>query len=123
MDSARLKNWARESRHRRVRKKVHGTPDRPRLCVFRSNRHIYAQIIDDTQGRVLTAASSLCKELRVQMKEEEGKIAQGRLVGRYLAQQALKGNVKKVVFDRGGYRYCGRLKALAEAAREGGLDF
>ena len=123
MKKTTLKYLARKRRHKRVRRKVRGTPLRPRLSVFRSNKHIYAQIIDDTQGTVLAAASSLSKELREQLKEGTKKTVQGRLVGLFLSKLALDRNVKAVVFDRGGYKHAGRLKALAEGAREGGLDF
>lgn len=121
MGKAKLKNIARKARHRRLRKKVFGTPERPRLCVFRSNKHIYAQLVDDSRGRVLAAASSLSEESG--QKSEKGKIAQGALVGAALAKAALEKKLKKVVFDRGGYSYHGRVKALADGAREGGLEF
>lgn len=113
---------ARQHRHRRVRKRVAGTPERPRLSVYRSNEHIYAQIIDDESGRTLCAASTIDRELR-------GKLASGsnvdaaRAVGNLLAQRAVAKGISKVAFDRGGYLYHGRVAALAEAAREGGLDF
>ncbi len=123
MGDAELKKLARQRRHKRARKRLRGTSERPRLSVFRSNRHIYAQIVDDSQGRVLASASSLSPDLRKQLKNEKGKITQGRLVGLSLAEEALRIEVKRVVFDRGGYKYGGRLKALADGAREGGLDF
>jgi large subunit ribosomal protein L18 len=105
--------------HRRIRKKVRGTPERPRLCVFRSLRHIYAQVIDDTRGHTLAAASSLEKGRTI----SGGNVAGAREVGRLIAERALAKGIRKVVFDRGGYRYHGRVKALAEAAREAGLEF
>jgi len=105
-------------RHRRIRGKIKGTSERPRLCVFRSNRYIYGQIIDDSQGRTLVSAS----DLKIK-KEKSKKVERAKEVGRLIAQKALKAGVKKVVFDRGGYRYHGRVKALAEGAREGGLEF
>ena len=109
---------ARLRRHRRVRGKVSGTPERPRLAVFRSNRGIAAQLIDDTSGKTLAAASWL------QLKGAKGsKTDQAAAVGKLLAQNAKKADVETVVFDRGGYLYHGRVKALADAAREGGLKF
>ncbi len=113
---------ARKRRHRRVRKKVHGTPERPRLNVYRSLQHIYAQIIDDEAGVTLVAASTIDKELRAAMTGKT-KTEQARLVGQKVAERALAQGIRRVVFDRGGYRYFGRVKALAEGAREGGLEF
>ncbi|HFC10456.1 MAG TPA: 50S ribosomal protein L18 [Chloroflexi bacterium] len=113
---------ARIRRHLRVRKKIHGTPERPRLNVFRSLGHIYAQVIDDEAGRTLVAASTIDKELRAQM-EGLNKTEQARLVGKAIAERALAVGIKTVVFDRGGYQYIGRVKALADGAREGGLEF
>jgi len=106
---------ARKRRHERVRNRVEGSPERPRLCVYRSNQHIYAQIIDDTIGHTLASASSL----GVGGANVEGAIAVGKLI----AEKAKEAGVEKVVFDRGGYLYHGRIKSLADAAREGGLDF
>ena len=111
---------ARLRRHLRVRKKVEGVAERPRLAVFRSLSHIYAQVIDDDSGRALVSASSLEKELR---GEKGAKTEKAKKVGALVAQRALAAGVKKVVFDRGGFIYHGRVKALAEAAREGGLQF
>ncbi len=112
----------RQVRHRRVRKKVAGRPEQPRLCVFRSLRFIYAQIIDDAGGKTLVAASS-----QEAVKEAGGEIrpktALSGAVGTLLAQRAREQGITRVVFDRGGYKYHGRVKALAEAAREGGLEF
>jgi len=113
---------ARKRRHRRVRKKIFGTPERPRLCVFRSLKHIYAQIIDDTIGHTLVAASTLDPALREKIKGKT-KTEQAREVGLLLAQKALAKGITKVAFDRGGYKYHGRVKALAEGARKGGLEF
>ncbi len=113
---------ARKRRHRRVRKKVHGTPERPRLNVFRSLNHIYAQIIDDESGVTLVAASTIDRALREQCKGLT-KTEQAKLVGRLVAERALAKGIKRVVFDRGGYKYHGRVKALAEASREAGLEF
>ena len=113
---------AREKRHRRVRLKVSGTGTRPRLSVFRSLEHIYAQIIDDTQGRTLVAASTLEPEVRVQL-EGKTKAAEAALVGELLAKRAAVQGIDQVVFDRGGFLYHGRVRALAEAARAAGLRF
>jgi large subunit ribosomal protein L18 len=113
---------ARIRRHRRVRKKVVGTPERPRLNVFRSLNHIYAQVIDDSRGHTLVAASSIDPALRDQLKGLT-KTQQAAQVGRLLAERALRAGIQRVVFDRGGYKYHGRVKALAEASREGGLEF
>lgn len=109
-------------RHLRIRKKVRGSPIRPRLAVFRSNQHIYAQIIDDTKGHTLVAASDLDKEIRTEAIGKR-KTERAALVGRLLAQRAKAAGIEKVVFDRGGFAYHGRVKALADAAREGGLQF
>ena len=116
------RNVMRRRRHRRVRKKVVGTPEQPRLNVFRSLKHIYAQIIDDSRGHTLVAASTLDPELRPKLNGLK-KTEQARLVGELVARRALERGLKKVVFDRGGYLYHGRVKALAEAARKVGLDF
>ena len=113
---------ARVRRHQRVRKQVQGTPDRPRLNVFRSEAEIYAQVIDDEAGHTLVSASSIDQELRARMGALK-KTEQARLVGTAVAERAKAKGITKVVFDRGGYRYIGRVKALADAAREGGLDF
>jgi large subunit ribosomal protein L18 len=113
---------ARERRHVRIRNKVRGTNLRPRLCVFRSSQEIYAQIIDDEKGHTLTSASSIDGELRSKadgLKKSE----QARLVGSSIAERAKKIGISQVVFDRGGFRYIGRVKALADAARESGLEF
>ncbi len=112
----------RLARHRRVRRKASGTPDRPRLCVFRSLRQIYAQVIDDVRGHTIAFASSLEPEIR-SSAEQTAKGELSKLVGVAIAQRTLNTGATKVVFDRGGYKYHGRVKALAEAAREGGLDF
>lgn len=122
MNTAQQTREARERRHRSVRKKVVGTPERPRLNVFRSLRHVYAQIIDDSVGHTIISASSLDKEL-VTMCDGCKKAEEARIVGKVLAERALAKGVKQVVFDRGGYQYHGRVKALAEGAREGGLEF
>ncbi len=113
---------ARKNRHARVRAKLRGTPDRPRLCVFRSLNHIYAQIIDDSKGHTLVCASSLEQELR-EKANGSVKLARASMVGDLMARRALDLGVSSVVFDRGGYKYHGRIKALAEAARQAGLKF
>jgi large subunit ribosomal protein L18 len=111
---------AREKRHERIRLVISGTPERPRLAVYRSARHIYAQVIDDSRGHTLAAASSLEAGLRT---ERSNKSERAKAVGRLLAERAVAAKVNSVVFDRAGYRYHGRVRALAEAAREAGLDF
>jgi large subunit ribosomal protein L18 len=113
---------ARIRRHRRVRKYVLGTPERPRLCVFRSLAEIYAQVIDDKAGVTLAAASSVDHELRAKLQGLT-KIEQAKQVGQLVAERAKSKGIEQVVFDRGGFRYMGRVKALADAAREAGLDF
>jgi large subunit ribosomal protein L18 len=118
MDTAKAKRAARLRRHRRVRRRVAGTAERPRLAVFRSNRQIYAQLIDDRSGRTLAAAGSLA-----QPGGDGDKKAAARRVGEELASKAKAAGIASVVFDRGGYQFHGRVRALAEAAREGGLDF
>ena len=118
------KNEVRLKRHTRVRKRVHGTPERPRLNVYRSDNNIYAQVIDDLAGRTLAAASSLDSTLRSgDNKSAGGNIAAARSVGALIADRAKSAGITKVVFDRGGYLYHGRVKGLAEAARENGLEF
>lgn len=113
---------ARKSRHDRVRAKVKGSSERPRLCVFRSLSHIYAQIIDDVKGHTLAFASTLDREVKEQA-DGKVKLEKAGLVGTLMARRALEIGIEQVVFDRGGYKYHGRVKALAEAAREGGLKF
>lgn len=116
------KEEARKRRHKRVRKKVSGSSDIPRLNVFRSTKHIYAQIIDDLSGRTLVSASTIDSDLKDRVKSG-GNIEAAKLVGSLVAERAVSHTIKKVVFDRGGYLFHGRVKALAEAAREGGLIF
>jgi large subunit ribosomal protein L18 len=108
--------------HHRIRKNLTGTDTRPRLCVFRSNKHIYAQIVDDSKGTTITAASSLDTDTKGQVKNG-GNIAAAKAVGTAVAKRALEKGIKAVLFDRGGYIYHGRVKALADAAREAGLKF
>lgn len=114
------KNVVRKKRHARVRTKLSGTAGRPRLNVFRSNQHIYAQVIDDVNGVTLASASTLDKELSL---EGTSNVAAAQKVGELVAKRAVEKGVSEVVFDRGGYLYHGRVKALAEAAREAGLQF
>ena len=116
------RNAHREQVHRRVRRRVAGTPARPRLCVYRSLGHIYAQVIDDLGGRTLVSASSLDKETRAQTKGG-GNVAAAKVVGKVIAERARAAGIQQVVFDRGGYMYHGRVQALANAAREAGLNF
>lgn len=122
MATKKSRSVARERRHQRVRKTVQGTADRPRLSVFRSVAEIYAQVIDDEAGQTLASASSIDNELRAKMDTLK-KAEQARLVGKAVAERARAKGITKVVFDRGGFRYIGRVKALADAAREGGLEF
>lgn len=111
------KRQARARRHRRVRKKVHGTEERPRLCVYRSNRHLYAQVIVDDRGHTLVAASTR------QSGRPNATRAEARELGKRVAELCLAKEVRRVVFDRGGYRFHGRVREVAEGAREGGLEF
>lgn len=120
MTTVASRSAARQKRHRRIRLRISGTPERPRLAVFRSLKHIYAQVIDDTVGRTLAAASTLEPELR---GSRLTKTEEARLVGRLVAERAKGAGVERVVFDRAGYKYHGRVAALAAAAREAGLDF
>jgi len=112
----------RERRKARIRKRISGTPERPRLSVFRSARHIYAQVVDDTGGGTLAAASTLSPDLRGTL-ETDDKTGAAKKVGALIAKMCLERKVEKVVFDRNGFLYHGRIKALAEAAREAGLNF
>jgi large subunit ribosomal protein L18 len=113
---------ARARRHLRVRKNLNGTAERPRLNVFRSLSGIYAQVIDDQSGRTLVSASSADRDLREKLKGMK-KAEQAKLIGKTVAERAKDKGIQTVVFDRGGYRYIGRIKALADGAREGGLQF
>jgi large subunit ribosomal protein L18 len=124
--SARVRKLSRDLHrkrvHERVRTKVEGTPERPRLCVYRSLGHIYAQIIDDRSGKTLISASSVDKETK-KILQGGGNVAAAKVIGKAIAERAKAAGVAKVVFDRGGYKYHGRVKALADAAREAGLQF
>jgi len=122
MAKNKSRSVARIRRHRRVRKHVSGTPERPRLNVFRSLNEIYAQVIDDEAGHTLVAASTVEGELRSKL-EGLTKTEQAKMVGQLVAERAKDKGIETVVFDRGGYRYIGRVKALADGAREGGLQF
>jgi len=119
------RNTLRARRHNRVRAKVSGTTERPRLSVFRSNAHIYAQLIDDTKGRTLASANDreLPKEMKKTSQDVQARIHSAKAVGLVIAKMAQEKKISQVVFDRGGYIYTGRIRALAEGAREGGLIF
>jgi large subunit ribosomal protein L18 len=121
--SAANRTKARLIRKKRVRKKIRGIPEKPRLCVFRSAQHIYAQLIDDSTGKTLAEASSLSKDLSQKITGKGGNKEAAVIVGKAIAEQALKNKIKKVVFDRNGFLYHGRVKALSEASREHGLEF
>lgn len=116
------KEAGRARRHARIRRKLSGTPERPRLNVFRSDKHIYAQVIDDTTARTLVSASSAEKETKVQLVHGNT-VEAAQAIGKLVAERAVAQGIKAVVFDRGGYLYHGRIQALADAAREGGLEF
>lgn len=116
------KDFHRQRVHERVRQRVSGTPERPRLAVYRSIDHIYAQVIDDRTGKTLVSASSIDGETKKGLKGG-GNVAAAKVVGKNVAERAKAAGVQKVVFDRGGYKYHGRVKALADAAREAGLQF
>jgi len=113
----------RKRRHVRIRKRVKGTAERPRLSVFRSLNHIYAQLVDDLAGRTIMTVSSLDKGLAPDVKTAKGKVAAGKIVGKAIAAKAKEKGIDRVCFDRGGYLYHGRVKAVADGAREGGLTF
>jgi len=117
MSNKRLKNKIR------VRKKITGTAERPRIAVFKSLKQVYAQVIDDANSVTLMSASSLSKELSKDLKDAKSKIDKSKIVGKYLAEKAIEKGISEVVFDRSGYRYHGRVQAIAEGAREGGLKF
>ncbi|MHB1686818.1 MAG: 50S ribosomal protein L18 [Ignavibacteriaceae bacterium] len=107
----------------KIRKKISGTAERPRLTVYRSLNNVYAQVIDDTSGNTIVSASSLSKELAEELKNSKGKTSKSKVVGMLVAKKAKEKNITSVVFDRNGYRYHGRIQAIAEGAREGGLKF
>lgn len=112
----------RENKHRRLRSRLAGTPERPRLAVFRSNNHMYAQVIDDTVGNTLVSASTLQKDVKAEL-EKTNNVDAAAYLGKVIAERAIEKGIKTVVFDRGGFIYQGKVKALAEAAREAGLEF
>ena len=122
MDTSSQRRKSRLKRKMRIRKFVSGTPQRPRLSVFRSKKHIYAQLIDDTKGETIASASSLEKQFR-EGQSFESKVAVANHIGKLIGQRAIEKQVKKIVFDRNGYLYHGRVKAVSEGAREAGLDF
>ena len=122
MNVAKERREARQKRQVRVRRKVQGSQERPRLCVFRSARHIYAQIIEDTTGTTLVSVSTVSKDLSGELKVR-GNVEAAKLIGKKIAERALAKNITQVVFDRNGFLYHGRIKALADAAREAGLSF
>ncbi len=119
----RNRSAARRRLKRSIRLRLSGTPERPRLTVYRSLRHVYAQIVDDSQARTLVSVSDLSRDVRDQFKEAKGQTAVGKLVGQLTARKALEKNITVVVFDRNGYRYHGVVKAMADGAREAGLKF
>lgn len=122
-DPTKSKTISRSRRRKHISKSVKGTTERPRLVVYRSNKQIYAQIIDDVTQQTLTTASSLCKDLEEKIKKAKTKKDKAKLVGKFIAEQAQAKKISEVVFDRAGYLYHGRVKALADGAREGGLKF
>ena len=117
------KSNSRERSKIKIRKKMSGTPEKPRLTIYRSLNQIYAQLIDDSTGRVLIGVSSLSKDVVEELKNTKGKVAKSKLVGTFLAKKALEKSISLCVFDRNGYRYHGRVKAVADGARDGGLKF
>jgi large subunit ribosomal protein L18 len=119
---AALRAESRLKRRYRIRQRIHGTADRPRLAVFRSHNHIYAQLIDDTEGRTLVHASTLSPDLS-DVRAKGGNLDAASKVGKLVAEKAKESGIQRVVFDRGGYIYHGRVRAVAEAAREAGLEF
>ena len=122
MVSKEVRSKVRVKKHMKIRNRFSGTPERPRLAVFRSNNHMYAQIIDDTVGNTLVAASTVEKDVKAEL-EHTNDVAAAAYLGTVIAKKALDKGIKTVVFDRGGFVYQGKIKALAEAAREAGLEF
>ncbi len=122
MVSKKSRTVVREQKHKRLRNRFSGTAERPRLAVFRSNNHMYAQIIDDTVGKTLVSASTLDKEVKAEL-EKTNNVEAAAAVGTVVAKRALEKGISTVVYDRGGFIYAGKIKALAEAAREAGLEF
>ncbi|MCK4447880.1 MAG: 50S ribosomal protein L18 [Candidatus Marinimicrobia bacterium] len=122
MKKLKSRKIARTRRKKRIRKHIHGTAERPRLAVFRSLKHIYAQLIDDTANRTLFSVSDLSPKVKTEIKEKATNSEKSVLVGKYLAEKALAKKIRRAVFDRSGFKYHGRVKLLAEAAREAGLE-
>ena len=122
MVSKKSRQVVRENKHRRMRNRFSGTPERPRLAVFRSNNHMYAQIIDDTVGNTLVSASTLQKDVKANL-EKTNNVDAAAYLGKVIAERAIEKGITEVVFDRGGFIYQGKIKALADAAREAGLNF
>ncbi len=122
MVSKKVRSEVRKNKHRRIRSRLSGTPEKPRLSVFRSNKHMYAQVIDDVAGNTIVSASTLQSEVKDGLEKTNDITAAGKL-GEVIAKKALDNGIKTVVFDRGGYIYQGKVKALADAAREAGLEF
>ena len=121
MDSASKRRLARQKKQRRLRNRIKGSPERPRLCVFRSAKHIYAQIIDDDKGHTLVGVSTLSSDLKDE--KSTNNVAAAKVLGKVLAEKAVAQGIKKVIFDRNGNLYHGKIKAFADAARENGLEF
>ena len=119
----KTKEAKRRRRHHRIRNKISGTGERPRLAVYRSLNHIYVQVIDDVTGRTLASASSSVKDVKSRTDAAKGKVEKSRIIGELIAERAKAAGVTRVAFDRGGYLYHGRVQALAEGARKGGLEF
>jgi large subunit ribosomal protein L18 len=117
----KFERWKRKKAS--IRKNIHGTPERPRLTIYRSAKHIYAQIVDDTTGKTLVSASTVSKDLREELKKATSEMEACKLVGAHAAKRALAQNIQQVVYDRNGYLYHGRVKAVADGAREAGLKF
>ncbi len=122
MVSKESRSEIRAKKHMKIRNRFSGTPERPRLAVFRSNKHMYAQIIDDVNGKTLAAASTVEKEVKAELENTDD-VAAAAYLGTVIAKRALDKNINEVVFDRGGFLYQGKIKALAESAREAGLEF
>ncbi|MFP4499172.1 MAG: 50S ribosomal protein L18 [Vulcanimicrobiota bacterium] len=123
MIKKKSRKFLNKRRHTRIRKKISGTAQMPRLVIFRSARHIYAQLINDQEGKTLVSANTLQKDLASKIKDEGSKLDRAKAIGKLLAEKAKQAGIEKAVFDRGGYKYHGRVAALAEGAREGGLEF
>lgn len=117
------KQQSRARRRKHIQQKIRGSVTRPRLVVFRSSKHIYAQLVDDFNHQTITGASTLCKDILEEIKKGTSKLAKAKIVGKHIAQLAKQKNIETIVFDRAGYLYHGRVKALADGAREGGLKF